>query len=1163
MAVAYHNQVAITDYLIERLEIGLSGRGQRECLDKLPHDKYHLGVLAPQHASGETISQPEIEETPDTQDEELPVVDEEETEQSAGEETDDEPEDYTPSQIENEESVRLSRENLLNRRGASSSIGIEFMVNTEAAFELELNFEFAFYTRRFPTWEQIQDAAHRSKESGSNTVSIRDRHVRHDCEVGPIALEIQPATAVLPKLEEPFKTEIDRILDNERQRLDVWRQLPRMSMPLRAVKNENTYYDFLSHQSSELDIPPIEVYLDIRTLRMPDGAMRVSIYLVNGTHADERSIVVNATRHIIDARLSCSVFAALTPIEIISAPEDYQYDPRVWAVGHGCSAYVGHADEGVVIETESLSQYNQPRLTTRNEPATPFETLANDPLPLLYDIHDQMNLYAREWEQLLETGKLHLDSTLEINACHEDLEAFVEEAERFHSGIMALEQDSRLREAFKAMHRVFQRVGEPREIESWRLFQIGFIVTQLPSLAVREGFETNALGFADVLWFPTGGGKTEAYLGLISCALIYDRLRGRSDGVTAWLRFPLRMLSVQQLQRAIKVVYETEVERQLMLGEDAKESTPFGLGYLVGKSSTPNQLGEANWAGQWKLSNLAQRKDVRDKLKLVRDCPQCGNTTVEIVVDVEQVRVKHICQTCGLDLNIFVSDDEIFRYLPSVLVGTVDKLPSVAWRRQFAHIWGNVDKWCPKHGFTSGKYCMVWGCKSQLVPVSLYDPVPALQIQDELHLLREELGTFAGHYETLATTCQSRIAQPPKILAATATVEGLDRQSPHLYNLPARRFPSRGYQLGQSFYTKYARQENGIPRIARRYLAFKPPFLRPPEASADVLEILHSEIRALYLELETKGPEALAQALRIETLSHEDAIELLDKYNITLTYVGAKAHGSRVERELTNRGRSLPKAGSRDIKVSYLNGESTLDDIASTIGTLETVDDWDDEERLDAVIGTSLISHGVDVSRFNLMVMSGMPGRTAEYIQSSSRSGRSYVGIIIVALSPWLLREQSMYHRFGTYHYHMEHMVEPVPINRFSRFAADKTVPGVLAGVLNAYFSPLVDADLSRTIEVQKLIYENAGLSEEELLKVVEEAFALDSSQYAPSLRLGLEERVVQRLKSEMRRLSQPGAQKRVTNALSRKPMTSLRDVDEPVPFDPKEYSYSKLHWLQ
>jgi len=1175
MSPQYRDQMAMTDYLIQRLENGLAGRDETDCFDKLPADRYHLGVLAPQRSTDRLLMQPdaleaEAGELPDA-DEIYADIGTKVKRNTPVEEEDDLSDETTTSEVEGEDSGKLDRNDLLTARGAPSAMGMEFIVVCPYDKPIRLDFEvhFAIYTRRFPTWEQqqlrIKQEADANSKSKQQSVQLGDRHVRHEIEIEPFSVEFQAGQSVL-QITEPFADAIDQVLEREKRELYVWRKITRMSVPRRVFDSQASYEQYLSRLNVEVDLPPLEVYLDIRSTHLGNDRTRVGIYLVNGTQPDEQSVAANASRFVIDSQFHCHLLnGELTPIELISSPENYQYDPKVWVVGQACSVQVDL--EKRLLWTESFAKYNQPRLTTKNEPPALFATLKNNPFDLLFEIHKHMLAYADEWRNKLNSGRIFVRNDAEREACQQDLDTFYDEAERFLAGIRALESDSRLLDAFKAMHRVFERVGAARRITSWRLFQLGFIVTQLPALAVRENaISSDTLDYADVLWFPTGGGKTEAYFGLISCALLYDRLRGKATGVTAWLRFPLRMLSVQQLQRAVRMLYETEQERRTLLGTEADRSDPISLGYFVGKSSTPNQLDDAPWRGKWKLSELASNAELRTQLRLVRRCPnpECDQQAVEIEVDRSKHRIKHVCQACGLDLNIFVSDDEIYRYLPSVLVGTVDKLPSVAWRKQFVHIWGGINSRCPEHGYASGQYCIVYGCKSSRVPVELYDPVPALQIQDELHLLREEFGTFSGHYETFAKTCQERIGLPPKIIAATATVEGLDRQTRHLYGLTSRRFPSRGYVLGRSFYTQYQRTENDEIEVARRYLAFKPPYLHPAEASTRVLEIVHQAVRQLYQLLEDEGPIAVSAEMDISRVLTEDEIlKLLDKYDASLTYVGSKAHGSRIERVLGDEvARRVTRAGKRHIEISYLTGESTLDDIAETIDNLESESVWDDEERLDAVIGTSLISHGVDVDRFNIMVMSGMPGRTAEYIQSSSRSGRKYVGLIVVALSPWLLREQSLYHRFEAYHRHMDHMIEPVPINRFSRFAVDKTLPGILAGILNGYLAPEHRIELDKVRHVQEAMYEANKFSEDDLFEHLLDAFEVRNNLHSTSLQGALEERIKERFNIERRRLRAPGSFERVTDALSSKPMSSLRDIDEPIPFEPKEYAYSTLWWI-
>jgi hypothetical protein len=322
-----------------------------------------------------------------------------------------------------------------------------------------------------------------------------------------------------------------------------------------------------------------------------------------------------------------------------------------------------------------------------------------------------MSAYHAEWADELAvweaTGAGERDLAVweqERAARHRDLNAFDAEVTRFADGVAALQGLPPLLQAFQAMNRVMLRAANGR-YDSWRLFQIVFLVSQLPSLAARPprtapGVVEEILDRADVLWFPTGGGKTEAYLGLIACAVLYDRLRGKEGGVTAWIRFPLRMLSVQQIQRAITVIWEAEQERlafETTLGRPLGD--PVALGYLVGKELTPNTLRVGT--AQWPLEQIANDPTLREKVHLIRHCPACraiGSVVVE--VDVPLARIVLRCTACGAPLPVYVSDSEVLRFLPSLVIGTVDKVASVAYRSTLAMLWAGPAWRCsePGHG---------------------------------------------------------------------------------------------------------------------------------------------------------------------------------------------------------------------------------------------------------------------------------------------------------------------------------------------------------------------------------------------------------------------------------------------------------------------------------
>jgi hypothetical protein len=863
----------------------------------------------------------------------------------------------------------------------------------------------------------------------------------------------------------------------------------------------------------------------------------------------------------------------------------------VWAVGHGASVVV--SDDRRSVHTESLARYRQPRLTTNQQPEARFEDLLRDPLGTLEAIRHAMVCYAEDW-QVRVINRNELGKTAnELATCQSDLEAFRDEENRFASGMAALARDERLMRAFDGMNRVLLRTSAGR-YDRWHLFQVVFIVTQLTSLAIQEGIAeghwpegmyrswADALEWADVLWFPTGGGKTEAYLGLISCAALYDRLRGKSFGVTAWLRFPLRMLSVQQLQRAAVVLWETEQQRKVILGDESPNSDPISLGYFVGRGSTPNQL-RTDDVGEWTFSRLENDPALRDRLLLVSNCPACrehGIGTVRIQPDRAQLRIRHVCSRCNTDLPVYVSDDEIYRFLPTVIVGTIDKMASIAYNAKFPSLWGGVTWRCPEnpqHGYGMGDWC-VSGCPTnpraggrprRRTIVAAHDPAPSLHIQDELHLLQQELGAFAGHYETLVRSCENAVGgRPPKTVAATATIEGFVHQIRQIYGLGrARRFPTRGYDVHETFYTaadRDADDPSNPVKTARLYVAFRPPHLHAADAASLCTRLIHEELIRLY-----ENPCELAGWLP-NARTEEEVRRLLYYYGTTLTYVGSKARGVRIRQTLEREAGRLRPGNARDLATEFLSGDSSLATIAATVRRIEAAsEDWTEEGYLDATVATKVISHGVDVERFNLMVMDSIPEETADYIQASSRSGRRHVGLVLAVLPSYSLRASSIYHRFKEYHQHLERLVSPVPVNRFAKYAARRTAPGVMVGLLLGRYGAIAQTTrlTQRNMAAELLTPGTPSklpirVTPDEFRAAVEGAYALGQGIYPRGLELSMIEALneqVDRFIFQVR----GSHQNRVVDVVQPKPMMSLRDVDLGVRFRlDEDLNYQETQWF-
>jgi hypothetical protein len=331
--------------------------------------------------------------------------------------------------------------------------------------------------------------------------------------------------------------------------------------------------------------------------------------------------------------------------------------------------------------------------------------------------------------------------------------------------LQLIETDPEVQLAFKLTNETFERTGNhpTKPKTSWRLFQIVFLVTQIPGLAALKTPTPAGLTereMVDIIYFPTGGGKTEAYLGVLIFHCFFDRLRGKTAGVTAWLRFPLRLLTLQQTQRMADVIGMAElVRREQSDSRLSKNVAGFAVGYFVGASSSPNKLNPFSPSAEDQVAwSKANDPGERDKWKRVVTCPACRMPTVRVDLDEPAVRIIHRCinANCAFPdgkIPIYIVDNEIYRYLPSVIVGTIDKLAGLGNQRKFSLILGAVTGICAKHGYLNGKCCQdeckdekQWQKKGR-VPNGLTGPT--LFVQDELHLLREGLGTFDSHMKPL------------------------------------------------------------------------------------------------------------------------------------------------------------------------------------------------------------------------------------------------------------------------------------------------------------------------------------------------------------------------------------------------------------------------------
>ena len=629
-----------------------------------------------------------------------------------------------------------------------------------------------------------------------------------------------------------------RLLDSAGQRI-----------PRSAMGDPETFDAWLTaHGEAGWTAPVADPQFSVTAHRDPTGRIRLALTLSNAALRAARDRGFLPEVSVYDAGFEATIAGGqLKNMGYRIVDTDYRIAPEVYAHGRFCCLDEDASDPTAGrLVTTAFPVFRQAVYESRPDLEPTFKDLAHDPVAVLSRIADHMRDFLDQWTTYLD-GESTLTSEA-MQQCRADRDAFADERRRFVAGIGLIDADlsgpnpSGIGLAFRWMNQAMRRMDAPGgvytptgppTVRQWRLFQIVFIVLHLSALAAREPsgeLLRDELGYADVLWFPTGGGKSAALYGITATAMFYDRLRGKSFGTTSIIRFPLRMLSVQQLDRILRLVVccelvrSTNHDRPRVVGSDEvwDLGEPFELGYFVGRNNTPNRLTDAA-DSKWRdiMAMAKQNASWRRDNVVLPACPYCGGEQVALRPDPEAVRLRHGCPDCGRDLPVSITDDEVYRYLPTILVATVDKLATIAFNPHFSHLTHGPSHRCPDHGFVtfrqgsrSDPKCLARDhCDRkprEWSSVRSHDPAPALVIQDELHLLAEELGTFAAHYETLwQHLCRTGSGLPSKVLAATATISDYANQVRQLYALRPRRFPSEGWIDGQSF---YARRHDDLTR---------------------------------------------------------------------------------------------------------------------------------------------------------------------------------------------------------------------------------------------------------------------------------------------------------------------------------------------------------------
>lgn len=550
---------------------------------------------------------------------------------------------------------------------------------------------------------------------------------------------------------------------------------------------------------------------------------------------------------------------------------------------------------------------------------------------------------------------------------------------------------------------------------NWRPFQLAFILMNITCCSEPSHSDR---GICDLIWFPTGGGKTEAYLGLAAFCICLRRLRNRNDrGTEVLMRYTLRLLTAQQFQRAAALITALDaLRRDACYGADLGDH-PITIGLWVGMGLTPNRRDDA----LRRLNQLRGPDPARNPFQLLR-CPWCRTSLDrqhnlgydnEPFVSGGADSVVFRCPNEGCRwhdrttrLPVVVIDDDIYDTPPTLLLGTVDKFAQLAWEPRTGRLFGVDAEWEP----------------------------PGLIIQDELHLISGPLGTMVGLYETVIEELCKVDGVPAKLVASTATIRESGKQCQGLYARERFEFPPQGLDAGDSY---FAYEDFGAP--GRLYVGVFGTAVKS-HATAQVRVVSPLLQSVMPLPDEQGYDPAIADGFSTVLWYFNSLREL--GHAVTMCTGDIPEHHFNLCRRLdvTRERRRLIR------NIQELTSRRTAEEIPRILDDLNRR--WTPEPGpvwpVDVLLATNMISVGVDVPRLGLMVVTGQPKSTSEYIQATSRVGRSFPGMVVTVYNPARSRDRSHYEQFVGYHQAIYRHVEPTSVTPFSAPARSRGFAGLV-----------------------------------------------------------------------------------------------------------------------
>jgi hypothetical protein len=819
-------------------------------------------------------------------------------------------------------------------------------------------------------------------------------------------------------------------------------------------------------------------------------------------------------------------------------PESFRYDRHVPAFGVNGGVERLRSTRFVTSDAACCRRrrpgyWDDALLGTR--PVLTFDELSKKPVEGLAPLVDALS----RWTSIMWSDKSLSDLAARrgwdgdmLQMARHEADRAAGEVARVDLGLQLLDDDETLRRAFSLANRSFARTPSI-EHHDWRPFQLGFVLANLAAIVDPKSPERDVV---DTLWFATGGGKTETYLLYVLVAAFHDRLTGKLDGITSWARFPLRMLSLQQTQRFADVFAAAELVRR----EEGIAGAQFSIGFLVGEggSGSPNRVSRIPRAGQ------PDPKVPADfvKYRVLIRCPFCLSRDLHTTFDTQRWALDHVCQASkcpwgGRPLPFRIVDDEIYRWLPTVVLGTLDKAANIAMQASMRGFYGAPSGVCgnPEHGFTYAvrgdrpNGCLYPDCRERVKPLGQAAALfpPSVRMQDELHLLRDSLGAVDSHYEALLDGLQQHWGSSPKLIASSATLSGHDEQVAALYRRSGRMFPIPGPASDRSFWSVDS------VRLARSFVGLAPRGVTLEYANDQLTETLQKSVRRALTSPAEVAVEAGVDAGALPALVWAYGVDVV--YGSTLKDVEAAA-----------------RSFDAQIPIEKLNwctmtGRTPLDEVRTVLQRLADPEaDFDD--RIHLVAASSMLSHGVDLDRLNVMVMLGLPLSTAEFIQTTARVGRKYPGLVFVLHKIARERDAGVFRSFPSFIEHMDRLVDPVPITSRSRRVLQLTFSGLEQGRIYGIHEPEALARQLKQLTkpgTLKRAFTVLGVTEDKERDAITAMLRFEGP-LDENLRADLRDYVRQ----FFRNLYEPGSSAEWVSELfpTGEPMRSLRDVEAQVP---------------